>query len=205
MGFWDKLFGNTAAPKAPSAMPPKSAPASTPQYDAVLKINKRNPTLGIPSYYSFSTLLSKGGTIFVGKEINGTMQPYGGNKGCVRIDDTSSYSKTHKVYCNNLEIGYLYPLNSDDSKGYIYLSLQGKYDALRKSYEEGHRLEPHFSREHHPLLVAEYSCGLICDETDGEILAQYTGNPVDAAAAFICYVYDMGGDNKFSRYYTTPM
>ncbi len=196
MGFWDLFFEKPKQPAAPTAKPqPKpAAPAIPPEY-TVLNLNPHSQNLSIGSS-SLKQLLCKDGFVYWAYWKDGKFSP-SGPIGSFKLRDDGRW---YDVYSKSkTQIGSV----SADGKC-ISLTLYGMYLDQTNLHKQGLRYnEPRFPKDNLVWLVAEANESFhgIYDDEDGDMLGTFRGDPIAASAAFICYVYEWLGDDKYGRYF----
>ena len=96
-------------------------------------------------------------------------------------------------YKDNREIGSVM-MDNDGQPNLIYLSNFGWYEHMGLSYDRRKQLS---------FLAAEIFCGsnIILDNETSEVVAEYNGDPIGAAAAFICVQYECASCGKYYKFY----
>ncbi len=95
------------------------------------------------------------------------------------------------------EIGRITPDNDSNSKFSIWLSRLG---LERRYIHEGRRVpeSPYPSIDE---VANAYSFGSIEDSKTHETIAEFTGNCIEAAAAFVVLVYEVFSDTRYHDFY----
>lgn len=110
-----------------------------------------------------------------------------------------SEDKILVTYKDHYEIGYIYLENEEPRD--IWLSRMG---ILKRKQEQGFK-NPFRDDKGSPCMLAaemysypneQYSFAPIQGENSREWIAKYTGDPIGAAAAFICMCYDVADSGE---------